>query len=481
MRGGPGGFGGPARGIPARGAGPSCRRAPSRSRTDGSRTCTPARLAGANGWPRPTTAQAEWPVIMSGPARAPEEIGRPEDHLPARAAGHPAPRGHRRRDPRPPGRDRRRRDRVGQDHPAPEDLPRARPRPSYLPGKGRDGEAATQRRPDRAHPAAPDRRPLGGRADRRGARRPSSATWWATRCGSPTAPARSSRVKLMTDGILLAELQRDRMLRRYDTIIIDEAHERSLNIDFLLGYLRRLLPKRPDLQARHHLGHHRPRAVRPALRGPAREARADHRGLRAHLPRRGPLPPAGASWPEADEEGETVVRDQTEAIVDAVKELSAEGPGDILVFLPGEREIRDTADALVRPDRVDPRAAASRSCRSTPGSRPPSSTGCSQPHTGRRVVLATNVAETSLTVPGIRYVVDSGVARISRYSARTKVQRLPIEPISQASANQRSGRCGRRRGRHRDPALLRGGLRGPPGVHRPRDPADQPRRRSSCR
>ena len=137
-----------------------------------------------------------------------------------------------------------------------------------------------------------------------------------------------------------------------------------------------------------------------------------------------------------DEEGEIIVRDQTEAIVDAVKELSAEGPGDILVFLPGEREIRDTADALADLPRTEivplySRLSAAEQHR------------VFAPHTGRRVVLATNVAETSLTVPGIRYVVDTGVARISRYSVRTKVQRLPVEAISQASANQRSGRCGR--------------------------------------
>ncbi|WP_344149760.1 ATP-dependent RNA helicase HrpA [Nocardioides koreensis] len=253
--------------------------------------------------------------------------------------------------------------------------------------------------------------------------------------------SRSSRVKLMTDGILLAELQRDRMLRRYDTIIIDEAHERSLNIDFLLGYLRRLLPKRPDLKL----------VITSATIDPERFARhfADRRGEPAPI-----IEVSGRTYPvevryrplmelpEEDEEGEPVVRDQTEAIVDAVRELSAEGPGDILVFLPGEREIRDTADALAdlttstRGGGVEivplySRLSAAEQHRVFQG------------HTGRRVVLATNVAETSLTVPGIRYVVDSGVARISRYSARTKVQRLPIEPISQASANQRSGRCGR--------------------------------------
>jgi ATP-dependent helicase HrpA len=247
--------------------------------------------------------------------------------------------------------------------------------------------------------------------------------------------SRASRVKLMTDGILLAELQRDRQLRKYDTIIIDEAHERSLNIDFLLGYLKRLLPKRPDLKL----------IITSATIDVERFARHFDAPV---------VEVSGRTYPveiryrplmelsEEDEEGEPVVRDQTEAIVDAVKELSAEGPGDILVFLPGEREIRDTADALTeltastRGGGVEVVPLYSR-LSAAEQHRVFSS------HTGRRIVLATNVAETSLTVPGIRYVVDTGVARISRYSVRTKVQRLPIEPISQASANQRSGRCGR--------------------------------------
>ncbi len=244
--------------------------------------------------------------------------------------------------------------------------------------------------------------------------------------------SRASRVKLMTDGILLAELQRDRQLRKYDTIIIDEAHERSLNIDFLLGYLRRLLPQRPDLKliitsatidVERFAEHFDAPVVEVSGRTYPVEIR--YRPLTAHA--------------ESDEEGETVVRDQTEAIVDAVKELSGEGPGDVLVFLPGEREIRDTADVLKDLNtrgglEVVPlysRLSAAEQHRVFAA------------HTGRRVVLATNVAETSLTVPGIRYVVDTGVARISRYSVRTKVQRLPIESISQASANQRAGRCGR--------------------------------------
>jgi len=270
---------------------------------------------------------------------------------------------------------------------------------------------------------------------------------------------RTSRVKVMTDGILLAELQRDRMLKRYDTIIIDEAHERSLNIDFLLGYLKQLLPRRPDLKL----------IITSATIDPERFA--DHfslddtgLGVAAGGPQ-GAQPPVPApiievsgrtypvdvryrplvELPESDEEGEPIVRDQTEAIVDAIKELSAEGPGDVLVFLPGEREIRDTAEALQDLAGLDQgtrgidvlplysRLSAADQHRVFAPART----------SRRRVVLATNVAETSLTVPGIRYVVDTGVARISRYSSRTKVQRLPIEPISQASANQRSGRCGR--------------------------------------
>ncbi len=255
--------------------------------------------------------------------------------------------------------------------------------------------------------------------------------------------SKTSRIKVMTDGILLAELQRDRDLRRYDTLIIDEAHERSLNIDFILGYLRRLLARRPELKLiitsatidpERFAAHFSDRAGRPApiIEVSGRTFPVDVRYR--------PL----VELPEADEDGDPVVRDQTEAIVDAVRELSAEGPGDILVFLPGEREIRDTADALEQLDRsgqglleivpLYSRLSAAEQHRVF-----------ESPKSGRtrRVVLATNVAETSLTVPGIRYVVDSGVARISRYSLRTKVQRLPIEPISQASANQRSGRCGR--------------------------------------
>lgn len=253
--------------------------------------------------------------------------------------------------------------------------------------------------------------------------------------------SKASRVKLMTDGILLAELQRDRMLRRYDTIIIDEAHERSLNIDFLLGYLRQLLPRRPDLKL----------VITSATIETARFAEhfADAKGEPAPI-----IEVSGRTYPvevryrplleesEEDLEGEANLRDPTEAIVDAIKELSTAGPGDVLVFLPGEREIRDTAEAL-SPMAEGPRGIDVLPLYSRLSAAEQHRVFKPAGNSRRRVVLATNVAETSLTVPGIRYVVDTGVARISRYSARTKVQRLPIEPISQASANQRSGRCGR--------------------------------------
>src|SRR3954452_18762524 len=256
--------------------------------------------------------------------------------------------------------------------------------------------------------------------------------------------SRDSLVKVMTDGILLAELQHDRSLLAYDTIIIDEAHERSLNVDFLLGYLKQLLPRRPDLKV----------VITSATIDPERFAEhfADANGRPAPIVevsgrtypvevRYRPLVEESEGSEDVDDEGELVVRDQTEAIVDAVRELVREGPGDLLVFLPGEREIRDTADVLAklstRPaDAFDVVPLFARLSSAEQHK-------VFEQHTRRRVVLATNVAETSLTVPGIRYVVDTGLARISRYSVRTKVQRLPIEPVSQASANQRAGRCGR--------------------------------------
>jgi ATP-dependent helicase HrpA len=236
-------------------------------------------------------------------------------------------------------------------------------------------------------------------------------------------------LKVMTDGILLAEIQRDELLRAYDTIIIDEAHERSLNIDFLLGYLSEILPRRGDLKV----------IITSATIDPERFSR--------HFAGAPIVEVSGRTYPvdvryrpivDPEDPGADPDRDQATAIGDAARELMSEGPGDILVFLSGEREIRDTAEALealdLRGTRVLPlyaRLASGEQRR------------VFQPHRERHIVLATNVAETSLTVPGIRYVIDPGTARISRYSNRLKVQRLPIEAISQASANQRKGRCGR--------------------------------------
>ncbi|HEV2785569.1 MAG TPA: ATP-dependent RNA helicase HrpA, partial [Solirubrobacteraceae bacterium] len=233
--------------------------------------------------------------------------------------------------------------------------------------------------------------------------------------------ARETQVRLLTDGLLLAEIGHDRMLRRYDTIIVDEAHERSLNVDFLLGYLRRLLPERPDLKL----------VITSATIDPGR--------FSAHFANAPVVEVSGRTFPVevryrpvADE------TDPVDAIGDAVEELLRDAPGDVLVFLSGEREIRDTAEALAgrlgKEVGILPLYA-----RLSPAEQQ----RVFQRHSERRVVLATNVAETSLTVPGIGAVVDPGTARISRYSARLKVQRLPIEPVSRASADQRKGRCGR--------------------------------------
>ena len=244
-------------------------------------------------------------------------------------------------------------------------------------------------------------------------------------------------IRVMTDGILLAEIQRDRMLRRYDTLIIDEAHERSLNIDFILGYLKQLLPRRPDLKVI------------------VTSATIDTERFAEHFrtPAGDPAPiitVSGRTFPvevryrpfgedvEVEEGQARDRRDQVDAIVDACRELAQLGSGDVLVFLSGEREIHDTADAL--------RALEEPGLEVLPLYARLSSQEQQriwQQHSGRRIVLATNVAETSITVPGVRYVVDAGTARISRYSRRLKVQRLPIEEVSQASANQRAGRCGR--------------------------------------
>ncbi|WP_196239149.1 ATP-dependent RNA helicase HrpA [Martelella alba] len=231
-------------------------------------------------------------------------------------------------------------------------------------------------------------------------------------------------IKLMTDGILLAEIQQDRLLMQYDTLIIDEAHERSLNIDFILGYLRQLLPKRPDLKV----------IITSATIDPARFSR--HFNQAPIIEVSGRTYPVEVRYrPLAENDGDG---DLMQGLFDAVAELDREAPGDILIFMSGEREIRDTADGLNKLElphtEILPLYARLSNSEQN---------RIFQPHTGRRIVLATNVAETSLTVPGIRYVIDPGTARISRYSFRTKVQRLPIEPVSQASANQRKGRCGR--------------------------------------
>ena len=283
-----------------------------------------------------------------------------------------------------------------------------------------------------------------------------------------------TRVKVMTDGILLAEMQRDRQLRRYDTLIIDEAHERSLNIDFILGYLKRLLPARPDLKV----------IITSATIDPERFSKhfggaesnkqsggANQQARSIEVSRARMYPVEVRYRPLADPDRPSdEAKDQVAGHLRRARGTARRGPGDVLVFLSGEREIRDTADALAdRPDlaglEVLPlyaRLSAAEQHR------------VFQPHRRPRVVLATNVAETSLTVPGIKYVIDPGTARISRYSQRTKVQRLPIEPVSRASADQRKGRCGRtsdgiciRLYSEEDFAVA-------PRVHRPGDPAHQP-------
>ncbi|MGP9605641.1 ATP-dependent RNA helicase HrpA [Glutamicibacter sp. AOP33-2CA-4] len=262
--------------------------------------------------------------------------------------------------------------------------------------------------------------------------------------------SRNTKLKVMTDGILLAEIQRDRLLKKYSAIIIDEAHERSLNIDFLLGYLKQIMVQRPELKIiitsatidpERFAAHFGTRDAAGAL-VPAPILEVSGRTFPVEIRYR-PLEAGGEEPDEADANALEEERDPLDAVTDAVRELSAEEPGDILIFFSGEREIRDAADALramVAGNKRLPRyevlplfarlSLAEQHRVFHPGSAP-------------RLILATNVAETSLTVPGIKYVIDTGTARISRYSHRTKVQRLPIERVSQASANQRSGRCGR--------------------------------------
>ena len=260
-----------------------------------------------------------------------------------------------------------------------------------------------------------------------------------------------TRVRLMTDGILLNAIHRDRDLSAYDTIIIDEAHERSLNIDFLLGYLKTLLPRRPDLKviitsatidpesfARHFADASTQRPT-PVIEVSGRTFPVElrYRPLVERVERTDPKTGVAKAT--------TIERDLFDGIGDAVDELAKEAPGDVLVFLSGEAEIRDAADALHGRLRASARSARTEILPLYGRLSSAEQHRVFERGSGgaRRIVLATNVAETSLTVPGIRYVIDAGTARISRYSARSKVQRLPIEPVSQASANQRSGRSGR--------------------------------------
>jgi ATP-dependent helicase HrpA len=315
-----------------------------------------------------------------------------------------------------------------------------------------------------------------------------AAVGYKVRFGDQTGS--DTHIKLMTDGILLAELRQDRELLAYDTLIIDEAHERSLNIDFLLGYLKQLLPQRPDLRIIITSATLDPERLArffddaPIIEVPGRAwpVEVRYRPLAEPEASAAPSPSKGASAAAAGSErpstgpegtqsrpGEAPERDLVDGISIAVGECCRAGAGDILVFLPGEREIRDAATRLRREQPAHTeilplyaRLSAAEQSR------------VFRPHPGRRIVLATNVAETALTVPGIRFVIDTGLARLSRYSWRSRVQRLSLEPIAQASCNQRAGRCGRLgpgicirlfseedfqlRPEHTDPEILRSNL-----------------------
>ncbi|MBU9479750.1 ATP-dependent RNA helicase HrpA [Burkholderia multivorans] len=291
--------------------------------------------------------------------------------------------------------------------------------------------------------------------------------------------APGASVKLMTDGILLAETQTDPLLKAYDTLIIDEAHERSLNIDFLLGYLKEILPKRPDLKlivtsatidadrfARHFGSDTHPAPV-IEVSGRLYPVEVRYRPVAEDRP--AVKHAEGTASRDRVKTAREAERDLMDAIVDAVDELCREGPGDVLVFLPGEREIREAAEALRKhhPPHTEILPLFARLSAADQDK-------VFKPSNARRIVLATNVAETSLTVPGIRYVVDTGLARVKRYSYRNKVEQLQVEPISQAAANQRAGRCGRvadgicirlydesdfqARARFTDPEILRSSL-----------------------
>ncbi|HEF4733575.1 ATP-dependent RNA helicase HrpA [Burkholderia multivorans] len=291
--------------------------------------------------------------------------------------------------------------------------------------------------------------------------------------------APGASVKLMTDGILLAETQTDPLLKAYDTLIIDEAHERSLNIDFLLGYLKEILPKRPDLKlivtsatidadrfARHFGSDTHPAPV-IEVSGRLYPVEVRYRPVAEDRP--AVKHAEGTASRDRVKTAREAERDLMDAIVDAVDELCREGPGDVLVFLPGEREIREAAEALRKhhPPHTEILPLFARLSAADQDK-------VFKPSNARRIVLATNIAETSLTVPGIRYVVDTGLARVKRYSYRNKVEQLQVEPISQAAANQRAGRCGRvadgicirlydesdfqARARFTDPEILRSSL-----------------------
>ena len=280
--------------------------------------------------------------------------------------------------------------------------------------------------------------------------------------------SRDASVKLMTDGILLAETQTDPLLKAYDTIIIDEAHERSLNIDFLLGYLREILPRRPDLKV--VVTSATIDAERFAQHFASRRAPAPDRSMVS-----GAMFPVEQRWRPFEESRD---HDLNDAIADGVDELWREphSAGDILVFLPGEREIREAADHLRKHLSHQPLTRNAEVLPLFARLSQAEQERIFDSHSGRRIVLATNVAETSLTVPGIRYVIDAGTARVKRYSFRSKVEQLLVEPISQAAANQRAGRCGRvangicirlydekdfaGRPRFTDPEILRSSLAG---------------------
>ena len=398
------------------------------------RARTAARRRRPHGSGSQPTSTARSPCATRAPRGKPR-IGYPPE-LPVVAAC----RGDRRGDPRAPGRHRVRRDRLGQDDAAAEDLPRRRPR---------------RARAHRPHAAAPHRR---ARRRRRASRRSSarrSARRSATRSASPTSTRPDAYVKLMTDGILLAETQGDRDLARYDTIIIDEAHERSLNIDFLLGYLKRLLARAARPQGHRHVGDDRRRALRATLRNGAR-ARAGHQSVGAHVSGRGALPAARLGRRRGRRRGGARGGDR-ERRRGPVARRSGRHPR-----VPARASARSArrptcCGARSRGDRT---RARSRSCRCIARLSVDEQQRVFAPSRGRRIVLATNVAETSLTVPGIRYVIDSGLARVKRYS-RAQQDDAAADREDLAGVGEPARRALRpRRERHLRAPLRRGRFRG---------------------